>query len=74
MCKLLERIVKIRLQRYLENNDILPHKQYGFRKIVGTEYAHALLHTPVLSAFTRQQQLLAMFFYLRKAYDMVDTT
>ena len=68
-CKLLERIVNNRLQHLLERESLLPPEQHGFRKMRGTEDAHTLLQTAILNAFAVKQQLVAVFFDLKKAYD-----
>ena len=69
VCKLLERIVNNRLQYVLEKGDILSEAQLGFRKLRGTEDAHVILQTGILNAFALRQELYAVFFDLKKAYD-----
>ena len=68
--KLLERILNKRLQHFLEMNNILTERQLGFRRMRSTEDAHVLLQTAIANAFALRQQLVAVFFDLRKAYGM----
>ena len=68
-CKLVELIVNNRLQYYLEKSNVLSDKQHCFRKMRGTEDAHVMLQTSIVNAFALKQQLVAVFFNLKKAYD-----
>ena len=63
VCKLLERVVNNRLQYVLENNNIMS-------EMPGTEDAYVLPQTAIQNAFAARQHILAVFFDLRKAYDI----
>lgn len=48
--KIFEKIIKLKLTNYLEENQILPPSQFGFRKGYNTECAIASLTHSVLQA------------------------
>ena len=67
LCKLLEKIINLRLTYYLEQN-ILSPSHIGFRKI-STVDAIAKLETHILQAYANKTHLVAVFFYIEKPYD-----
>ena len=69
VCKLLKKILNMRLMHYLEKGNFLSPSQYGFRKRRSTVDSLVRLDNDILNAFARQQQLKAVFFDIEKAYD-----
>ena len=69
ICKILEKIVNVRLNYFLESNELLNKLQYGFRKMRGTEDVLARLETAICSAFAHRKSLYGVFFDIYKAYD-----
>lgn len=70
--KTLERIIKFRLDWWLESRGHLPKHQYGFRRGMGTQHALADLVTDIQTNFTRNNYLLAVFMDLKDAYNNVN--
>lgn len=71
MCKLLEKILNRRLLWYLESKNLIAPTQSGFRKHRCTLDNIVSLESEVHEAFANKQHLLATFFDIEKAYDMV---
>ena len=69
LCKLLERMINIRLVWYLEEHGYLHSHQYGFRKNRSTTDTLVYIDSLIKSAFAHRQHLVAIFFDLQKAYD-----
>lgn len=70
--KLLEKLIKIRLDRFIELELILPNSQYGFRCGKSCGHCLALLNLEIYRAFTRKQTTGAIFLDIESAYDKVD--
>ena len=70
--KILERIMFIRLYNYLNENEILNDKQFGFRAGHSTEHAILELIDQVSNAFDNNNFVLGVFIDLSKAFDIVD--
>ena len=69
--KILEKLVYKSLVEHLDKNDILYHKQYGFRKKYSTSDAMTNLVGDVLKAFEDSSMILAVYIDLKKAFNMV---
>ena len=70
-CKLMEKMVNMRLSWYLERHGILTNAQCGFRKH-RTAVDHILiLDTEARASFARKKHLGALFFDIEAAYDTV---
>ena len=69
VCKIYERMVNARLVWYLESKQLLSNRQFGFRKNRNTIDPLLLLTREIQNAFAKQQQTIAVFFDLAKAYD-----
>ena len=69
VCKLLEKMVNLRLMWFLEKHEILSPYQFGFRKMRSTTDAIVCLETAIHKSFERKHHMLAVFFDLEKAYD-----
>ena len=70
--KILERIMYNRLYNYLNENEILNDKQFGFRAGHSTEDAILELTNQVNNAFDNNNFVLGVFIDLSKAFDTVD--
>ena len=70
--KILERIMCNRLYNYLNENEILNDKQFGFRTGHSTEHAILELIDQVSNAFGNNNFVLGVFINLSKAFDTVD--
>ena len=69
LCKLMEKMVNIRLSWYLESNSLFTNAQCGFRK-GRSALDHILsLDTAVRRSFHERRHTGAVFFDLEKAYD-----
>ena len=67
--KLYERMVNTRLVWYLESKNLLSNRQFGFRKNRSTTDPLTMLAREIQNAFAKQNQTIAVFFDLEKAYD-----
>ena len=71
LCKLVEKMVTVRLRLYLENNNFLNQCQSAFRER-RRPLDHLLpLHDTVHKALANQTSVLAVFLDIEKAYDLV---
>ena len=70
--KILERIMYNRLYNYLNENEILNDKQFGFRTGHSTEHAILELIDQVGNAFGNTNFVLGGFIDLSKAFDTFD--
>ena len=70
--KIIEKIVGTRLTSFLDVNNLISNSQFGFRKKHST--IHPLIHfiDHVSSALDKKEHTLAIFCYLRKAFDTVN--
>ena len=69
LCKLLEKVLNLRLMHHLEANNLLSEVQYGFRKGRCTSDSLARLETAIQNAFSSKRHIVAVFFDIAKAYD-----
>lgn len=69
VCKLMEKIVNIRLVRYLEYHSIINPHQYGFRRCRGTTDSLIRLQNYIKSNLQERKHTICIFFDLEKAYD-----
>ena len=69
ICKTLELMINVRLVWYLEKNSIITEFQSGFRHQRSTNDHLVRLETFIREAFIKKEHLVAVFFYLEKAYD-----
>jgi hypothetical protein len=67
--KVLEKIVFLRLMEYLETNNILSSKQYGFRPKHSTFHPMLNLTNSAFSALNSKKHMLIIFCDLKKAFD-----
>lgn len=69
--KILEKIVNNRLQSYLEDNNLLSNRQFGFRPKKSTEDAVVTLVEFVADRLDRNEKCIGVFLDLAKAFDTV---
>ena len=69
LCKVLEKMVNVRLVWFLETGNFLSPVQYGFRKMRSTTDALLSLESSICEAFAKKQHQVTIFFDLEKAYD-----
>ena len=69
LCKTMERMINNRFNFYLESNNIISEHQSGFRKNRGTTDQLVRLESYIRNVFVKKQHVVAIFFYLEKAYD-----
>lgn len=69
VCKLMEKVVNMRLVQYLESNNHFPQRQYGFRKMTSTTDALVKLVSDIKEYINSNEQAICVSFDLQKAYD-----
>ena len=72
MNKIIEKILHKLLSSYLENNDILPTFQYGYRKNRNCQQAVTDLNNYIENAIKDNLHTIAIYMDLSKAFDPVD--
>ena len=65
-------MINERLVWYLETNNIITEFQSGFRHQRSTNDHLVTLETFIREAFIKKEHLLAVFFDLEKAYDIMN--
>lgn len=72
MAKIYEKILNMRIVKYLEKHDIINSNQYGFRK--GCSTIHAILHftNEIMKALDRKERAIGIYIDIMKAFDSVD--
>ena len=71
LCKLMEKMVNMRLSWFLEHHNIFSNAQCGFRKHRSSVDHILALDTEARSCFTQKKHLGAVFFDIEAAYDTV---
>ncbi|KAG7312855.1 hypothetical protein JYU34_001236 [Plutella xylostella] len=71
LAKILEHLIKCRLEWLIENRGILAKTQFGFRKGMSTLDSLAILTTDIHIAFKRKEYLVGVFLDIASAYDNV---
>lgn len=67
--KITRKIVKNRLDWFIENNDIIPSSQFGFRKQKSTQDSTTLLAATVYLALSRRQVFGVLMLDLEGAFN-----
>ena len=70
--KIFEKLVYNRLMSFLNDKNILYHKQYGFRKQYSTYMALLDFTNTIAKAFEKKQVLIGLFLDLTKAFDCIN--
>ena len=71
LCKILEHMVKNRLEWLVESRGVLAKSQSGFRKGRGTIDNISILSTAIRLAFSKEEFLVGVFLDVAAAYDSV---
>ena len=69
--KILEKAVRSQLSDFLENNNLLTDRQFGYRKTRSTKIASALLFDDIRSSIDKGELVGAVYIDLTKAFDTV---
>ena len=69
LCKLMEKLINVRLVWYLEQNKIITNFQSGFRANRSTTDNLVQIETAIQHSLDNKQHFIAIFFDLKKAYD-----
>lgn len=72
LLKTYERIIKNRLEYWLEKEKLLPKSQYGFRRGSSTQDAIAHLVTDIQLGYTANESTSSLFLDIQGAYDNVN--
>lgn len=72
VAKLFERLIKNRLEHWMERNKIFSNNQYGYRAGLGTMDALSKVVTDIQLCFSRNNYLASIFLDLKGAYDCVN--
>ena len=70
--KVFEKIIHSRLIGFIEKNNILFSKQYGFRKYHSTIDALIATHDHIIHKLNEKMKVLGIFIDLKKAFDSID--
>lgn len=70
--KVLEKLVHIRIMKFLERHKILYEGQYGFRKLRNTSDAILDLTGNILDGFNKGMYTLGLFLDMTKAFDCIN--
>lgn len=74
LSKILERIINVRLTRYLESKNLLSPNQYGFRNGKSTEQAVNKLTSYISDKLDGKTKCLTIFLDLAKAFDTISVS
>lgn len=69
--KIAEHLVKNRMEWFIENQNILPNSQYGFRKGRSSMDSLSVFTTDIRIAFSQNKSVVATFLDIKSAYDNV---
>jgi hypothetical protein len=70
--KIFEKLVYMRLERYLRQNQVLNPAQYGFRENRSTTMALLDFYDKISTAIDDKKYSIGIFIDLRKAFDTID--
>ena len=71
--KILERILKRRVDKHVQEHSIIPQSQFGFRGGTSTEHALFVANSSITKALNYRQTILALKIDTEKAFDAVWT-
>ena len=69
--KIFERIIVTELNQHLDDNNVLHHRQHGFRKGRGTDTAIALVYEAIAKAHSNKQCVSLVNRDVKGAFDKV---
>lgn len=72
MAKTFEQLVKQRIEFYIENNNLLPSNQFGFRRGRSARESISHLQLDIYNALRMDENLVAVFFDVIGAFNNVD--
>ncbi len=72
--KIFEKVLLKRLVEFIDSNDILYCKQYGFRKYHSTIDALIATYDHIVTNMIKNKKILGVFVDLKKAFDSIDLT
>lgn len=70
--KILEKLFVVRLNKFINKNNILSNSQYGFRSNHSTSTAIIELAEEITNAMDKEHVLVSVFVDLQKAFDTLD--
>ncbi len=70
--KIIEKIMKERLSKFLDFNNILYNHQYGFRKVFSTKLAIIEITEQIRNALHKGELAMGIYLDLSKAFDTVN--
>lgn len=71
LAKIMEHLIKNRLEYIFESRKILSRTQFGFRRGMGTMDSLSIFSSDIRLAFSRSQHLVGVFLDITSAYDNV---
>jgi retron-type reverse transcriptase len=71
LSKIIEKIIKHRLTKFLDSSNILSQNQFGFRERLGTSDAISKLSQTVINSLDQNKYCIGVFLDLAKAFDTV---
>ena len=72
LSKVFEKVIYVRLSKFIEEKNILFENQFGFRQNHGTTLALITLVNKIVTAMNRNEKTLGIFLDFRKAFDTVN--
>ena len=72
--KVLEKLFKIRMEKFVESNNIFTDSQYGFRENRSTSHALIELVEKLTNAIDKRHYAIGVFIDLKKAFDTINHT
>ena len=70
--KIFEKLIHARLSQFFEHNNVLSHRQFGFRKKSNITLAAFTLISDILKSFNEKSYAVCCFVDLKKAFDTVN--
>ena len=70
--KILEKIFQIRLEKFIDRNNIISESQYGFRRNCSTNLAIIDVIEEITSSLDKKKKSVGIFIDMKKAFDTID--
>ena len=70
--KIFEKILEVKMRKFLDKNNILNPAQYGFKTNTSTDLASTSLYDSILNNLDHRKITCSIFLDLRKAFDSVN--